>query len=171
MWGVLNFFREALTLFQLVRSEEQAGSRVQAGARNASGSEAKVSLRPPTIALDMLFLLAFLAFLEMNPVSESVITYSPDLPTADKNAGLKPITPLVLRPIQSNQGWLYITTEGQQLTAAEVAAHVRAKTMTPVMVIEKSSSIQTYLDSQQQLSAQGLKNIGLAALSTQGEKQ
>ena len=171
MWVFLNFMREALGLFQMVRTESQGEPNLRAKSRSTSGNEARASLRPPTIALDMLFLLAFLAFLEMNPVSESVISHSPDLPTADKSAGKKPITPLALRPVKTGKDWLYTTPEGQRLNAVEVVARVRAKNKTPILVIETSTSIQTYLDARQQLSAKGLKDIGLAARRTEGEKR
>jgi len=163
MWGFLNLFGEALGWFQIVRSERNGIHGNQSGERGSSYPENQMSLRPPTIALDMLFLLAIIAFLEMNPVSESVISHAANLPTADKSAGAKPVSPLALRPVQSGSGWLYQTPDGQNHTAAEVADRVRAKNMTPVLVIHKTASIQNYLDSQQPLMRQGLSNVGLAA--------
>ena len=169
MWGFLNFFGEALSWFHMVRSKGNDAQGKQPGEQATTFPKAQMDLRPPTIALDMLFLLAFIAFLEMNPVSESVISHSPDLPTADKNTGAKPVTPLPLRPFQTERGWLYRTPDGRTMTAAEIAFYVRAKKMTPVLIISKTTSVQNYINSQQPLMRQGLKNVGLAA-STGGDK-
>lgn len=168
MLGFLNLLRELLGWFVMVRSEQEAASDSQLSTRPPAHGPAQPSLRPPTIALDMLFLLAFIAFLEMNPVSESVISHSANLPTASKNAMDKPVSPLALRPIRIADGWLYKTTDGRSLSAKAVAASVRQKKMVPILIITKSSSVQEYLDAQQPLMAQGLTKVGLAVTSDGG---
>ena len=172
MLGFLNLLREVLGWFQMVRSEDKndaPGHRPEA--RATSRAQAQPSLRPPTIALDMLFLLAFIAFLEMNPISESVISHSANLPTADKSSGTEPASPLALRPVLSDGKWLYRTSTGELMTASEVAESTRKQKLTPILIITQSSSVQTYLDAQQPLTRLGLKKVGLAVTSERGTLQ
>jgi hypothetical protein len=172
MLGFLNLLREVLGWFQMVRSERKDVSDSRPVAQTSASAQAQPSLRPPTIALDMLFLLAFIAFLEMNPVSENenVISHSANLPTADKTAEAKPISPLVLRPVRTAKSWLYETADGARLSAGAVAVRVRRQNMTPILVIPESSSVQTYLDAQQPLMRKGLANVGLA-VNSEGENR
>ncbi|NQU58439.1 MAG: hypothetical protein HQ513_14495 [Rhodospirillales bacterium] len=127
--------------------------------------ESLPALTVPIMGLDFLFLILLVSFLEWGNPYQPVLSHDVKIPTADRDDGKKPVAPLALRPIQSDGVWFYTAPDGKRLTAGEAAARVRAEKKTPVLIIDKTSSIQTYLDAQQQLRAQGLKDIGLAARS------
>ena len=163
MWGFLSFFREVLGLFQMVSSDRKGSSGINTKAGFSSRSDYQPSLQLPPVMVDLIFIFCFVFISEMSPMSETIVSHTASLPTLN-SAGKKPVTPLALRPVKSGGSWLYITQEGHRLTVAEVVDRVRSKHMSPILVIENSSSIQTYLDAHQQLSVgpKGLKKIALA---------
>lgn len=121
------------------------------------------SLRPPTLMIDLLFGALMLFALHMgNPNSQEVVSKEFNLPTNNENADRKDQKLAALKPIRSAKGkWLYKISGGRQLTPKEVKVWAKNEGKTPVIVVTKSVSVQSYLDAEEPLRMLGL-NVGLA---------
>lgn len=121
------------------------------------------SLRPPTLMLDLLFgALMLMAFQMGDPNTSRIVPHDFDIPTSDEREGDNPVTPLFLKPIEGKDGgWTYETPDGRRLNAEAVAQVVREQRDTPILLVSRSASVQSYLDAEQPLRRQGL-DVGLA---------
>jgi hypothetical protein len=121
------------------------------------------SLRPPTLMIDLLFGALMLFALNMgNPNAQRIVSKTFDLPSNSESADKDQLKLAALKPIQgANGNWLYEIVSGRRLSAAEVKAWAKEERKTPVLVVTKSVSVQSYLDAEEPLRKLGLK-VGLA---------
>lgn len=127
------------------------------------------TLRPPTLMIDLLFgALMLMAFQMGDPNTSRIVAHDFDIPTSDEREGDNPLTPLFLKPIEDkHSGWTYETADGRRLNAEVVAQIVRGQQNTPILLVSRSASVQSYLDAEQPLRLQGL-DVGLA-VALEGE--
>ncbi len=127
------------------------------------------SLRPPTLMIDLLFgALMLFAFQMGDPSAKQVVPHDFDIPTSDEKASDKPATLFPLKPMIGKNGkWTYQTPDGKRLSPSAVAAAISGRGESPVLLVAKTASVQSYLDAEQPLRRQGLK-VGLA-IALQGE--
>ncbi len=134
------------------------------------GKAGTLSLRPPTLMIDLLFgALMLFAFQMGNPNARQVVSYEFDLPTSSDTTNAKLNTLLPLKPVRKGDDkWMYETPDGRTLGPEKVAMTARKLKKTPVLVVPRTASIQSYLDAEQPLRLRGLK-VGLA-VALEGEK-
>ena len=128
------------------------------------------SLRPPTLMIDLLFgALMLFAFQMGDPNAQRIVPHDFDIPTSDESAGDRPETLLPLKPIGiKDGGWTYEMPDGRRLGAEAV---VKASgDRTPILLVSRTASVQSYLDAEQPLRRQGLK-VGLAVATDEGEEK
>ena len=127
------------------------------------------NLRPPTLMIDLLFgALMLFAFQMGDPSVRQVVPRDFDLPTADETAGKEAKELLPLKPVRTGTNdWAYELPGGKRLSVDAVVKMVRAKGMTPVLLIASTAKVQNYIDAEQPLRHAGLK-AGLA-VALEGE--
>jgi hypothetical protein len=129
------------------------------------------SLRPPTLMIDLLFgALMLFAFQMGDPNARQVVPRDVELPTSDESAGDSPAELLPLKPVKAGEKWAYELPSGERVGAEAVIEAVRSGKKTPILVVSKSASVQSYLDAEQPLRQRGLK-VGLAVELEQGAER
>ncbi len=136
-----------------------------------AGKAGAPSLRPPTLLLDLLFgTLMLFALLMGDPSARQVVPHEFDLPTSSDAAEATPHRLLPLRPIRKGgDTWMYEMPDGRTLGPEKVAMAARKLKKTPVLVVPRTASVQSYLDAEQPLRQRGLK-VGLA-VAMEGAKR
>ena len=120
------------------------------------------SLRPPTLMIDLLFgALMLFAFQMGDPNARQVVPRDVDLPTSNESAGDGPADLLPLKPIKGAEKWTYELPNGERVSAEAVIEAVRTGKKTPILIVSRTASVQSYLDAEQPLRQRGLK-VGLA---------
>ena len=146
--------------------EEADTSRARRRARGDAPS-----LRPPTLMIDLLFgALMLFAFQMGDPNARQVVPREVDLPTSDESAGDGPKELLALKPVKGGEKWTYQLPNGERIGAEAVIEAVRTGKKTPILIVSKSASVQSYLDAEQPLRQRGLK-VGLAVELEQGAER
>ena len=145
---------------------DRAGMAVQ-----LHGKTNTPSLRPPTLMIDLLFgALMLFAFQMGDPNARQVVSHEFDLPTSDDAVDAKLHTLLPLRPVRKGDDtWTYEMPDGRTLGPKNLAIAARKLKKTPILVVPRTASVQSYLDAEQPLRQQGLK-VGLA-VAMEGEKR
>ena len=152
------------------REGSTTAGRVRKAVRPLGKTDAP-SLRPPTLMIDLLFgTLMLFALLMGDPSARQVVSREFDLPTSDDAADAKLHTLLPLKPVRKGDDtWMYEMPDGRTLGPDKVAMAARKLKKTPVLVVPRTASVQSYLDAEQPLRQQGLK-VGLA-VAMEGEKR
>jgi len=121
--------------------------------------------------IDLLFgALMLFAFQMGDPSARQVVSREFDLPTSSDAADAKLHTLLPLKPIRKGDDtWTYKMPDGRTFGPKKVAMATRKLKKTPVLVVPRTASVQSYLDAEQPLRQQGLK-VGLA-VAMEGENQ
>ena len=102
------------------------------------------------------------AFQMGDPSARPIAPHEFDLPTSNEKAADDPASLFPLKPVKSAGGdWSYEMPDGVRLSATEVVKAVRVQKRTPILLVPKTASVQSYLDAEQPLRKQGLK-VGLA---------
>ena len=141
-------------------------------ARPLKGRGSQPSLRPPTLMIDLLFgALMLFAFQMGNPNSQKVVPHKIELPTGDakpsgKTADIFPLVPQRLK----GSIWVYETEDGKRLTAVQVFEKVKQRKSTPILMLSKAVSVQSYIDAETPLRKLGLQ-VGLAVTHEQGKNK
>jgi hypothetical protein len=151
------------SLRERVGSQANAGGSQKISEAHKRDSREVPSLRPPTLMIDLLFGALMLFALHMgNPNSQQIVSKNFDLPSSSESATKDQHELTALKPIKGADGnWLYEIAGGRQLSAKEVQVWAKKERKTPVLVVTRSISVQSYLDAEEPLREQGLK-VGLA---------
>ena len=152
------------------RREDSATVGCAGKAARPPGKADAPSLRPPTLMIDLLFgALMLFAFQMGDPNARQVVPHEFDLPTSGDAADAKLHTLLPLKPVRKGDDkWMYKMPDGRTLGPENVAKATRKLKKTPVLVVPRTASVQSYLDAEQPLRQRGLK-VGLA-VALEGEK-
>ena len=144
--------------------------REQAGAAN--GIRASLSLRPPTLMIDLLFgALMLFAFQMGDPNAKQTIAHDIDLPTTDREAPKTGQKLLGLTPVPGgSSGWRYALPDGRQLEPREIQQMTRSDKTTPVLLVAGESSVENAIAAQAPLRALGIK-VGLAVSVVKGKSK
>jgi len=122
--------------------------------------------------IDLLFGALMLFAFEMgNPNVQEVFSHKIDLPDEDRSGSQKSEEVLPLVPVRLNDTtWIYETGDRKKLTADQVAQQVKKTKSTPVLLLTKTVSVQSYLDAETPLRKLGLK-VGLAVTPGEGKSK
>ena len=134
----------------------------------ALGSTRSRSLRPPTLMIDLLFGALMLFAFQMGYVDQPVVPKDIELPATKADVKSKTKEILALVPVKNRAGsWEYRAPSGKILSAKAVQKEVAKNNKTPVLIFSKKTSLQVYLEAEQQLRELGLKP-GLATNNKKG---
>ena len=125
--------------------------------RNNAHSRTR-SLRPPTLMIDLLFGALMLFAFQMGYVDEPVFSENIELPSTSADKKSKPREIFILVPVKTNDGrWKYKISGEKLISALEVKKKVKEGKKIPVLIFSKNTSLQVYLEAEQQLRKLGLK--------------
>ena len=133
------------------------------------GQGAPISLRPPTLMIDLLFgALMLFAFQMGDPNAVSIVPKDFELPTSNEKSSKKKHNLLALKPIQvKGNEWRYELVDGKRLTAEAVVKLIKNGKQTPVLLVPHDARVQSYIDAEQPLRQLGFK-AGLAVAENEG---
>ena len=133
------------------------------------GQSAPISLRPPTLMIDLLFgALMLFAFQMGDPNAVSIVSKDFELPTSNEKASKKKHNLLALKPVQiKGDEWHYELPDGKHLTAEAVVKLIINGNQTPVLLVPHDARVQSYIDAEQPLRRLGFK-AGLAVAENKG---
>ena len=110
------------------------------------------------------------AFQMGDPNARQVVPRDVDLPTSDERAGDSPKELLALKPVKGGEEWTYELPSGERVDAEAVIEAVRTGKKTPILIVTRTASVQSYLDAEQPLRQRGLK-VGLAVELERGAER
>ena len=127
------------------------------------------SLRPHTLMIDLLFgALMLFAFQMGDPNSRNIIPIDFDLPTANEKASKKDQNLLPLKPVRVGKDhWIYEMPDGSRVDAKTVFKTLKEQNKTPVLLVQSTARVQSYIDAEQPLRRLGIK-AGLAVSVNDG---
>ena len=133
------------------------------------GQSTPISLRPPTLMIDLLFgALMLFAFQMGDPNAVSIVPKDFEIPTSNEKAAKKKHNLLGLKPVLvgSNE-WNYELPDGKRLTAEAVVKLLKHGKQTAVLLVPHDARVQSYIDAEQPLRRLGFK-AGLAVAENKG---
>ena len=141
-----------------MENEDSLTPEIEPNERKKSLPSKTRSLRPPTLMIDLLFGALMLFAFQMGYVDQPIIPQDVELPAVNAERESKSREILAIIPVKNKIGeWKYQLRSGKLFSAESIKRKVEKDGKTPVLIFSKQTSLQVYLEAEQQLRSLGLK--------------